>query len=312
MKMKLGHPINLDNLFREVQVSDLDFVSANIGYDGKIYFLFSSRIPPRIDGMFVDTKADAGYTAVVLHPSWENGTAERPERIDLGRHGMNFHFLLPVPDGSFLLLGARCAYTKAGPEKNAVFTDRNGNVLRKMTFGDGIADCIVRSDGIIITSYFDEGIIGNYGWDDPIGSCGVCAWNLDGEVIWRSGRDIIDCYAMNTDANENLWYYYYTDFSLVRTDFKTETEYEADVQGADCLMTAGRGRYLIMDGGYDDPDSLYISRIQGDALLDREPLEFVGEDDTAVAGTVMAAVGEKALILTGGGNACPADFSAIA
>ena len=181
MKKTLRNLRSLRDLFTEQGMTGLDFVSMNIGYDGTVYFLFSSQIPARIDGMFVNTVANAEYTALAVTPSWESGVVEKVERFDLGKHTMNFHFIRPVPDGSFLLLGARCVYSeKNGPEKNAVFTDREGNVLRELTFGDGIQDCIVRNDGMIITSYFDEGIFGNYGWEEPIGSCGVCAWTTDG------------------------------------------------------------------------------------------------------------------------------------
>ena len=310
MKKTLKGLRNLRALITEQGMAELDYVSMNIGYDGKAYFLFSSKIPERIDGMFVNTVANAEYTALALTPSWENGGLEKVERLDLGAHTMNFRFFRPVPDGSFLLLGSRCMYSqKNGPERNAVFIDREGNVLRALTFGDGIADCIVRADGLIITSYFDEGVMGNYGWDDPIGSCGLCGWTTDGRNIWRCERDILDCYAMNTDADGNLWYYYYTDFQLVRTDFKTETEYDPMVEGASCFTVAGHGRFLIMDGGYDDPDSFYVSRINGDQIEDSEPLEFVREDGSSIAAVPQVFSGTKGLIMTRDGDICFADFS---
>ena len=310
MKKTLRGLRNRGELFTEQGMAGRDFVSMNIGYDGKAYFLFSSKIPERIDGMFVNTVANAEYTALAVTPSWESGEMEKVERIDLGVHTMNFRFIRPVPDGSFLLLGSRCMYSKKnGPEKNAVFTDRNGNVLRSLTFGDGIADWIVRADGLIITSYFDEGVMGNYGWDDPIGSCGLCGWTTDGRNIWRCERDILDCYAMHTDSDGNLWYYYYTDFQLVRTDFRTETEYDPAVEGASCFAVAGRGRFLIMDGGYDAPDSFYVSRINGDRIEDSEPLEFVREDGVPIAAVPQVFNGTKSLIMTRDGDICFAAFS---
>ena len=310
MKMKLRNPLNLRALFSEQGVAGLDLVSMSIGYDGKAYVLFSSKVPERIDGMFVNTVANAAYTALAVTPSWESGAAETVEKLSLGTHTMNFRFLRPVPDGSFLLLGSRCLFSrKNGPEKNAVFVDRGGNVLRALTFGDGIADCIVRSDGIIITSYFDEGVMGNYGWEEPIGSSGLCAWTASGEIIWRPERDILDCYAMNTDAKGDLWYYYYTDFLLIRTDLKTETEYDPQVEGADCLAVAGDGRTLIMNGGYDDEDSLYLRRISGDRIEEAEPLVFVKEDGTPVPVSSRVFSGTKALLLTGDGDVFFADFS---
>ena len=310
MRKTLKDPKGLRKLFIEQGVAGLDLVSMEIGYDGKAYFLFSSGVPARIDGMFVNTVADAVYTSVVITPSWESGAIEKVEKLDLGRHTMNFRFMLPVPGGSLLLLGSRCMNSeKNGPEKNAVFTDREGKVLRAFTFGDGIADCIVRNDGIIFTSYFDEGVFGNFGWDEPIGSCGVCAWTTDGEIIWRSERDIADCYAINVDERGDLWYYYYTDFLLIRTDLRTETEYDPMVSGADSLAVTGNGRFLIMNGGYDDPDSFYVSRIKGDQTEDTEPLEFIEEDGRPVqAPSVVWGCG-KALVLTENGDICFADFS---
>ena len=183
MKKTLRGLRNLGKLFAEHGMTGFDFVSMNIDYAGRACFLFSSKIPERIDRMFVNTVANAEYAALIVTPSWESGAVEKVEKLDFGRHAMNFHFMRPVPDGTFLLLGSRCVYSKKnGPEKNAVFTDRAGNVLRALTFGDGIEDCIVRADGTIITSYFDEGVLGNYGWDDPIGSSGLCAWTPDGRI----------------------------------------------------------------------------------------------------------------------------------
>ena len=310
MRIMLKNPVNLGELFKEQGITGLDFVSMSIGFDGKAYFLFSSKIPPRIDGIFVDTVANAAYTAVVVTPSWKTGTVEEAERIELGRHAMNFSFLRPVPDGSFLLLGSRCMYSKKkGPEKNAVFVDREGKVLRSLTFGDGIADCAVREDGVIITSYFDEGIMGNYGWEEPIGYAGLCVWNPDGEIIWRPERDMIDCYAINTDAVGNLWYYYYDDFYVIHTDFKTETEFDPEVEGADRLVIAGNA--LIMDGGYDDPDSYYVSRIDGDQIREKEPLEFALEDGTIVLVTIPAFNGAKTLVMTEDGCIHFVDFSGM-
>ena len=114
---------------------------------------------------------------------------------------------------------------------------------------------------------------------------------------------------MNIDADGNLWYYYYTDFQLVRTDFRTETEYDPMVEGASCFAVAEQGRFLIMDGGYDDPDSFYVSKINGGQIEDTEPLEFVGEDGTAVPAIPQVFNGAKAIVLTRDGDICFADFS---
>ena len=80
----------------------------------------------------------------------------------------------------FLLLGARCAYRENGPDPNAWIVSRDGAVLSRFCLGDGIQDRVVKKDGTIITSYFDEGVFGNYGWDEPLGDCGpVSSTHLD-------------------------------------------------------------------------------------------------------------------------------------
>lgn len=38
-------------------------------------------------------------------------------------------------------------------------------------------------DGRIVTSYFDEGIFGNFGWDQPLGASGLVVWDEQGRVL---------------------------------------------------------------------------------------------------------------------------------
>ena len=84
MKKTLKGLRNLEELFTEQGMAGLDYLSMSIGYDGKAYFLFSSKIPDRIDGMFVNTVANAEYTALVVTPSWDSGELKKVERINFG------------------------------------------------------------------------------------------------------------------------------------------------------------------------------------------------------------------------------------
>ena len=81
------------------------------------------------------------------------------------------------------------------------------------------------------------------------------------------------------------------------------------VEGASCFAVAGHGRFLIMDGGYDDPDSFYVSRINGDRIEDSEPLEFIREDGVPIAAVPQVFNGTKSLIMTRDGDICFAAFS---
>lgn len=270
--------ININELLNKDNVSELSIVDINIGYDKKVYILLSSNIPGRINGMFVSTVANADYSVLELSMDWESGTLINLNYYELGRHKTNFHFIQPIKD-KLLLLGARSYYrSNSGGEENAFIMDRTGEVYNKFCFGDGIAECIALSDGKIITSYFDEGIFGNYGWDEPIGERGLVVWNENGEIIWQANHDIFDCYAINTDEAENLWFYFYTDFNLVKTDFKTEKIYTPDISGANAFFLTNDLQHIIFDKGYQNHGKYLYAPITYNKIGVFKPLEFVYQD----------------------------------
>jgi len=80
------------------------------------------------------------------------------------------HDVQPLPN-ELLLACARSFYK--GPddfEKNGRIDTRDGEFLREILLGDGIQTVQAMSSGVIWTSYFDEGVFGNYGWTDPVGA----------------------------------------------------------------------------------------------------------------------------------------------
>ena len=243
-----------------------EYVTMQLGYDNRIYILLNGRIPGRIDGMFVPTRSDSGYSVIVLEADWENGLITGEQYHALGTHEMNYHFVQPYGDG-FLLVGARCGYSrKHGPELNAAVTDKQGGIVRRFCLGDGISDCRVMSDGCIVTSYFDEGIFGNYGWDEPVGASGLLVWDTDLNVKWASGRNIYDCYAINFDEQERLWYYDYDKFELVCTDLVSEKAYKPDIRGSDGFLLTADGRGVIFEAGYDHRGEFRLLRFGNDTL----------------------------------------------
>jgi len=250
-------------------------VRIHIGYDEKIYILLSTHIPDRINGMFINTVADSEYNAIILDVDWLEGKVTGHTLVNLGYHKMNFHMIQPIQD-NILLLGARCRYNEEhGPEKNALIVDLQGNIIKEFCLGDGIEDCIVTEQGNIITSYFDEGVFGNYGWDKPIGSCGLIVWNSDGSIKWKADRDIADCYAINMDDANNLWYYYYTEFNLVKTDLKNETVYTPQISGASGFLITSDGRKILFDGGYDKHGDFQMATLDGSGLKDYETIQLL-------------------------------------
>ena len=184
----------------------------------------------------------------------------------LGLLKFQFHYLRPAGD-HFLLLGARCAYREHGPDQNAWIVSRDGAVLSCFCLGDGIQDCVVKKDGTIITSYFDEGVFGNYGWDEPLGACGLIAWTPEGIPLWKNEKyPIYDCYAISLDEEENLWFYYYNEFRLVRTNFKEDAVFELPIEGSVAISVAPSGDTFLFEGGYQKHGKFYFLTARGGRL----------------------------------------------
>ncbi len=269
--------IDLKELLKYYNHHMNSLVNIQIGCDGRVYILLSAHIPERIQGMFVDTEANTEYSAIVLTVDWDSGEVIHYEMMGFGTHKMNFHFIQPIGE-NILLLGARCRYYESpGPEKNAVIVDAMGNVMNEFCLGDGIQDCIVTDAGDIITSYFDEGVFGNFGWKQPIGSCGLIVWTEEGEMKWQADTDICDCYALNIDEKNCIWYYYYTAFDLVRTDLKRDVVYKSRMQndGFNVFLISKDGRTIIHDGGYSKHFDFFAETIEGDQLTGCEGVNFV-------------------------------------
>ncbi len=116
-----------------------------------------------------------------------------------------------------------------------------------------------KKDGTIITSYFDEGVFGNYGWDEPLGACGLIAWTSEGTPLWKNEKySIYDCYAISLDEEENLWFYYYDEFQLVRTTFKEDLVFEPPIEGSGAFSVAPSGDTFLFQGGYQEHNKFYF------------------------------------------------------
>lgn len=197
------------------------------------------------------------------------------ECFDFGVHEMNYHFIQPIGE-SILLLGARSRLQKSGIyEANACIVNRQGEILRAFCLGDGIEDCIVTRDERIITSYFDEGVFG----DAPFGNKGLLIWDCMGHRIWENEKYwIMDCYAINVDEQENLWFYYYADDDLVWTNFEKDIVYHPEIEGITKFLIT-KGKQLLCDGGYNNHGQFYKIDILHDRLVNMEVvnLEYDGK-----------------------------------
>lgn len=191
--------IDLNQLRRENHLEGTEVTDFFTERDGKVYLLMEQ--PSETQGKdWLSTPST--YTAVEIQLDWAEQRVLETTLFPLGLLKFQFHYLRPAGD-HFLLLGARCAYRENGPDQNAWIVSRDGAVLSRFCLGDGIQDCVVKKDGTIITSYFDEGVFGNYGWDEPLGACGLIAWTSEGTPLWKNEKySIYDCYAISLDEEK--------------------------------------------------------------------------------------------------------------
>ncbi len=159
--------------------------------------------------------------------------------------------IAPLPGGRTLLVGARCAWSPDGPERNAAVHDRSGRLLRTGTLGDGVAAVATTRSGRIWVSYFDEGIYGNFGWNGPgpppLGRSGLAAFGSTLEREWEfpvGPPPIDDCSALNV-VDETVWACYYSDHPVVRVHEGKVTVWTTDRQGAGAVLADGARAALV-------------------------------------------------------------------
>ncbi len=163
-------------------------------------------------------------------------------------------FVQPLPKGEILVVAARCNFRGGNPEQNAAVYDWQGQLARRFVLGDGLESVAVARDGSIWAGYFDEGVFGNYGWNQPLGSDGILCFDARGEIQWRftapAGFDsIADCYALNV-APDAVWVCPYTDFPIIRiqTGDGQRRGWKNEFEGARAIISDNHR--VLLFGGY--------------------------------------------------------------
>ena len=261
-KLPLFSVLDLNELRRENHLEGATLTDFSVASNQNVYLLMEQSSGKQEDWF----RTPSIYTVVEIKMDWIQHRVLKTTLFPLSLLKFQFHYLRPVGE-HFLLLGARCAYREDGPDKNAWIVSRDGAVLSRFCLGDGIQDCVVKKDGTIITSYFDEGVFGNYGWDEPLGACGLIAWTSEGTPLWKNEKySIYDCYAISLDEEENLWFYYYDEFRLVRTNFKEDLVFELPIEGSGAFSVAPSGDTFLFQGGYQKHNNFYFLTAHGGRL----------------------------------------------
>lgn len=249
-----------------------NLVALDVGPDGLVYLVMAlESLDYRVEGQvgpnFPKTVADRPQTYRVLALSQDQVVLD----VVTEHERFNIHHVQPLGD-YLLLVCARSHYRGPGDvEENGRVYTRDGKFVHSILLGDGIQSVQTTSDGIIWTSYFDEGIFGNYGWQAPFGASGLVAWDSGGNRLYEfepaEGLDTMcDCYALNVESDEDVWCYYYTEFPLVHLrDRRIETFWEAPISGSSAFaISAG---HALFSGGYKERDIYYLFSLEAERRM---------------------------------------------
>lgn len=274
-----------------------ELVAFNVGADEALYMVFALEpldYRTRSDGAsFAKTTPSALQRYRVI--AWKDG--ETPLDFVVDNEPFNIHEIQPVGD-DLLLVCVRSCYR--GPDDfdlNGRLYRRDGTPCGELLLGDGIESVQVTGTGEIWTSYFDEGVYGNYGWELPVGASGLIAWNRQGEQLHAFSPPaglgpIDDCYALNVPGDHDVWLYYYSEFALVHLrDRQTVASWRIPVKGSHAFAVtedpARRGAYAaLFCGTYDDRDALQLVHLGTDGevrLVRTYRLQGAGSEPVGVA-----------------------------
>lgn len=186
--------------------------------------------------------------------------------INIENEPFNIHEVQFLTNNKILLVCCRSRYfSKDKFDLNGRVYSDSGICQKSILLGDGINKVQVSKQGEIWTSYFDEGIFGNYGWNTPIGSSGLISWNEDGEKVYEFNpseelEDICDCYAINVETKNVTWCYYYTQFPLVKIKNRSiENYWNIPIYGSNCF--AIYRNFVLFHGGYHNKNYFYLLKL---------------------------------------------------
>lgn len=269
-------------------IGDQPIVAFNVGPNGEVYILLA------VNTLDYRTK-DSGFA------SFAKIIPDSPQRyrvlilrkgeleldIVISGERFNIHEIQPLGD-DLLLACSRSAYRGEHDfDLNARVYSRDGVLRKEFLLGDGIATIQTTRRGEIWTSYFDEGVFGNYGWRAPVGAAGLVAWNELGEKVYEYDAvdpvdSIVDCYALNVASDEDVWCYYYTDFPLVHLrEKRIVATWDVPVSGSPAFAVADE--HVLFVSGYNQADSFQLVHLvsNGRSRLIGE-FNLIGDDGIPV------------------------------
>jgi hypothetical protein len=265
------------------RLTGFDVVSIDPGPTGELYVLaVESPADYRVEttgATYARTQIDHEQVFLVLRVEGDSVTEYR-----IGGQKWNYHHVQPLPNNELLLVCSRCHYRdKDDYDLNGRVFSTRGEFQREFLLGDGIQDVQTTASGGIWVSYFDEGIFGNFGWNEPVGYPGVILWDSDGNIVYRFEPDMgldhmADCYALNVAGESDVWCYYYTAFPLVRIhNLSIKGVWNSRISGSSGF--AIWKDWVLFIGGYGDRQNYYLKRLIGNGEIEEVTRHVVLSSD---------------------------------
>lgn len=189
-------------------------------------------------------------------------------------------------DGTLLIVQSRCLKKGKYIEKNAQRYHPNGQLVKEFSLGDGIENVQIDDTDTIWVSYFDEGIFGNFGWEHPMGSDGLIAYNINGNRLWGANNyGIVDCYALNVVSSKEIYfyYYYYDDFFLIQLN-KIEETNRYRVKGDNSIQ-----QFMFDESGMIgqiETNTIMRFQIKKQTIISKEKIRLTDENGKSIIGPI--------------------------
>ncbi|WP_214850321.1 hypothetical protein [Exiguobacterium sp. s193] len=201
--------------------------------------------------------------------------------IIIAQEEVDFSYVESFSDGRILLVASRCDDDVDGSWlPNAFIYDQVGHLLDSYCLDDGIQNVQVDEQDHIWVSYFDEGVYADAA-TNSLGSFGLVAFDDKGHVVFKNKEHPIDdCYALNVVNSDDVWFFYYSDYRVVRLQETSSQSFAAPKrQFSDFAVYKD---YLVTT----DNEHTFVLQQQGKQYIEQGRMTFMSEQDELLSGTI--------------------------
>ncbi len=164
-------------------------------------------------------------------------------------------FTSAQPVGENYLLVEALMEDEENDSRNAYVFDKEGIILNKYAFGDGVQDVQTTPEGDVWVSYFDQSDPGRLNCFND----GNKTFDFYYSILKENQHvpPIDDCYAMNVTPDcTNI--YYYSDFPFLKINGENEFELFDDIPIEGCSAFAIHGYDVLFSQDYDAKPEVYL------------------------------------------------------